>query len=136
MDVEVICIQELGDVVIDFGVNENRPHNGFFGFSTVRDCRWASGGGLVIPKGGIRRQIIGHFFFGFFGLSEDGSSSDLFSSSGLSKSSFSRKSSKTDKRSVLSSDNGAGSPFSGSALASAPSGISCSGMIPASSITF
>jgi hypothetical protein len=39
VDVEVIGIQELGDVVIDFRVNENRPHDGFFGFSTVRDCR-------------------------------------------------------------------------------------------------
>jgi hypothetical protein len=39
VDIEVVGIQELGDVVIDFRVNKNRPHDGFFGFSTMRDCR-------------------------------------------------------------------------------------------------
>src|SRR5215216_3791717 len=132
VDVEVICIQKLRNIVIDFWVNEYRPHNCFFGFSTVRDCRGSGGCGGLIPKWGIRRQIVGHFFFGFLGLSDGGSSSALPSSSGLSKSSFSRKSSKTDKRSVPSSVKGAGSLFSGSML---PSGISCSGIMPASSIT-
>jgi hypothetical protein len=39
VDVEIVRAQELGDVVIDFRVNENRPYDGFFGFTAVRDCR-------------------------------------------------------------------------------------------------
>jgi hypothetical protein len=39
VDVEIVCAQELGNIVIDFRVNENRPYDGFFGFTAVRDCR-------------------------------------------------------------------------------------------------
>jgi hypothetical protein len=66
MDIKIVRTQELGDVVIDFRINEYRPNDCFFGFSTVRDCRLRCGGG--IPKGDFGRQGIGHFFFGFFGF--------------------------------------------------------------------
>jgi hypothetical protein len=39
VDVEIVHIEKLCDVVIDFRVNENRPNDGFFGFTAVRDCR-------------------------------------------------------------------------------------------------
>jgi hypothetical protein len=39
VDIEIVRVEELGDVVINFGVNENRPYDGFFGFTAVRDCR-------------------------------------------------------------------------------------------------
>src|SRR5574341_1513303 len=125
VNVKIIRIQKLSHIVIYFRINEDRPNDGFFCFSVVRDA-WRCGGG-----GSFRRQVIGHFFFGFFGLSGGGlSSSGLSLSLGSSNSSFSRKSSKTDKRSVPSFDRGAGSLFSGRAPSS---GIWGSGMIPAAS---
>jgi hypothetical protein len=39
VDIKIISTQKLGDVVIDFRVNEDRPNDGFFGFSAMRDCR-------------------------------------------------------------------------------------------------
>ena len=39
VNVKIIRAEKLCDVVIDFGINENRPNDGFFGFTAVRDCR-------------------------------------------------------------------------------------------------
>jgi hypothetical protein len=39
VDVKIIRREELGDIVINFGVNQHRPYDGFFGFSAVWDCR-------------------------------------------------------------------------------------------------
>jgi hypothetical protein len=38
VDVEIIRCEELGNVVIGFGINQYRPYDGFFGFSAVWNC--------------------------------------------------------------------------------------------------
>ncbi len=44
VDVEIIRREELGDVIIHFGVNQDRPYDGFLGFTAMRYA-WAGGGG-------------------------------------------------------------------------------------------
>jgi hypothetical protein len=39
MNVKIIRGQKLSHVIIGFRVNEDRPNDGFFGFSAVRDDR-------------------------------------------------------------------------------------------------
>ena len=38
VDVEIVGLQELRDVVVDLGINQHRPHDGFLGFPIVRDA--------------------------------------------------------------------------------------------------
>jgi hypothetical protein len=35
--IEIVRLEELGQVVIDFGVNQHSPYNSFFGFPIVGD---------------------------------------------------------------------------------------------------
>src|SRR5690606_26634969 len=100
VDVKILRVQKLRDVVIHLRVNEHRPNDGFFGFAAMRDCRCGRRGGGIFSG-----KKVGHFFFGFFGWS--GASPSGLLSSGLSKSSFSKKFSKTDKRSAPSFVSGA-----------------------------
>jgi hypothetical protein len=44
MNVKIVGLQKLGYIVIDFRVNKNRPYDGFFGFSVMRNA-WRGGGG-------------------------------------------------------------------------------------------
>ena len=38
VDVKILGSQELGYVVVDLGVNQHRPHDGFLGFPVMRDA--------------------------------------------------------------------------------------------------
>ena len=63
MDIEIVGLQELRHVVVDLGINQDRPHDGFLGFPIVRDAGCCRGGGR------FDWRELGHFFLGLFGLS-------------------------------------------------------------------
>jgi hypothetical protein len=46
VDIEIVGLQELGNVVIGFGINQYRPYDCFFGFSAVWDAGRGGGGGF------------------------------------------------------------------------------------------
>jgi hypothetical protein len=60
VNVKIVRLQELGDIVIDFGVNQYRPYDCFFGFSAVRDAGCGGGGSSVFLVGGFWGQVFSH----------------------------------------------------------------------------
>ena len=113
VDVKIVRAQKLGNIVIDFRINEYRPNDGFFGFSVVRDCRWRGGGGGVSK--GVQEAGNRSFLLWFFRFAEVVHHRRAYLYRPVYRNQAFRENlqRRTDARS-LPSDNGAGSLFSGS----------------------